>query len=206
MANRRRVIIGVTGASGGIYAIRTIRAFLTHGFEIHLVVSDYGNFVLKDECGIDLKNNEPMKIFKSMFGNEVENGEIVKYNFRDLTARISSGSFETDGMVIVPCSVKTLSGIANGISSNLIERSADVCLKENRLLVVVFRETPLNLIHIQNMLTLAQAGAKILPASPAFYQKPKTFDDLADFIAGKVLSLFKVEHNLYKKWREENEG
>jgi len=203
MGDRRRVIVGVTGASGGIYAIRTIRAFLIHGFEIHLVVSDYGNFVLRDECGIDLRNSEPMDVFRSLFGDEVERGEIIKYNFRDLTARISSGSFETDGMVIVPCSVKTLSGVANGISSNLIERSADVCLKENRLVVLVFRETPLNLIHIQNMLTLAHAGAKILPASPAFYQKPKTFDDLADFIAGKILSLFKVEHNLYKKWGEE---
>ena len=176
---------------------------MIHGFEIHLIVSDYGYFVLKDECGIDLKNTEPMEVFSAMFGSDVGNGTIIKYNFRDLTARISSGSFETEGMVIVPCSVKTLSGVASGISSNLIERSADVCLKENRLLVLVFRETPLNLIHIQNMLTLAQAGAKILPASPAFYQKPKTFEDLADFIAGKVLSLFKVEHNLYKKWGEE---
>ncbi len=202
MENQRRVIVGVTGASGGIYALRTIRAFLIYGFEVHLVVSDYGNYVLKDECGVDLKNNEPMDVFKNLFGDEVEKGKIFKYNFRDLTARISSGSFETEGMVIVPCSVKTLSGIANGISSNLIERSADVCLKENRQLVLVFRETPLNLIHIQNMLTLTQAGAKILPASPAFYQKPKTFEDLADFIAGKILSLFKVEHNLYKKWGE----
>ncbi len=202
MSSKRRVIIGITGASGGIYAVRTIRAFLIHGFEIHLIVSDYGNFVLKDECGIDLKNTEPMEVFRAMFGSDVGNGTIIKYNFRDLTARISSGSFETEGMVIVPCSVKTLSGVASGISSNLIERSADVCLKENRPLVLVFRETPLNLIHIQNMLTLAQAGAKILPASPAFYQKPKTFEDLADFIAGKILSLFKVEHNLYKKWGE----
>ncbi|MCX7761546.1 MAG: UbiX family flavin prenyltransferase [Candidatus Kryptonium sp.] len=203
MSDRRRIIIGVTGASGGIYAIRTIRAFLIYGFEVHLIISDYGNFVLKDECGVDLRGNEPMQVFKKMFGAEVENGIVVKYNFRDLAARISSGSFETDGMVVVPCSVKTLSGIANGISSNLIERSADVCLKENRPLVLVFRETPLNLIHIQNMLTLAQAGAKILPASPAFYQKPKTFEDLGDFIAGKVLSLFGIKHNLYKKWGEE---
>ncbi len=202
MESRRRVIIGVTGASGGIYALRTIRAFLIYGFEIHLVVSDYGNYVLKDECGVDFRNNEPMDVLRNLFGEEVEKGRIIKYNFKDLTARISSGSFETEGMVVVPCSVKTLSGIANGISSNLIERSADVCLKENRQLVLVFRETPLNLIHIQNMLTLAQAGAKILPASPAFYQKPKTFEDLADFIAGKILSLFKVEHNLYKKWGE----
>ncbi|MEN3037757.1 MAG: UbiX family flavin prenyltransferase [Candidatus Kryptonium sp.] len=203
MSDKKKIIIGVTGASGGIYAVRTIRAFLIYGFEVHLIISDYGNFVLKDECGIDLRNNEPIQVFKKMFGEEVENGNIVKYNFRDLTARISSGSFETDGMVVVPCSVKTLSGIANGISSNLIERSADVCLKENRPLVLVFRETPLNLIHIQNMLTLAQAGAKILPASPAFYQKPKTFEDLGDFIAGKVLSLFGIKHNLYKKWGEE---
>jgi 4-hydroxy-3-polyprenylbenzoate decarboxylase len=202
MEGNRRVIIGVTGASGGIYALRTIRAFLIYGFEVHLIVSDYGNFVLKDECGVDLKQNDPMSVFKSIYGEEVLRGSIIKYNHKDMTARISSGSFESDGMVVVPCSVKTLSGIASGTSSNLIERSADVCLKENRLLVLVFRETPLNLIHIQNMLMLTQAGAKILPASPAFYHKPKNFDDLADFIAGKVLSLFKVEHNLYKKWGE----
>lgn len=123
-----------------------------------------------------------------------------KYNFRDVSAAISSGSFRTDGMVIIPCSMKTLAGVASGYSDNLVLRAADVTLKERRPLVLVVRETPYNLIHIRNMYIAARAGAIIMPASPAFYHRPTTMQQLVDQVVGRVLDMFGVEHNLYRKW------
>ena len=135
------------------------------------------------------------------------NGELTEYKIGDLAAPIASGSVIVDGMVVIPCSMKSLSAITHGTSSTLIERAADVTLKEARPLILVPRETPLNRIHLRNMLAVSEAGAHIVPAMPAFYQKPKTFDDIADFIAGRVLNLLGIEQKLFAPWRaEENES
>ena len=128
------------------------------------------------------------------------------YDTKDIGAKIASGTHPSDGMIIVPCSTKTLAAVATGYSQNLIHRAADCMLKENRPLVLVVRETPLSLIHIQNMLTAKQAGATILPASPGFYYKPKSVNDLIDFIVGKILNYFKIEHDIFLPWDPENIG
>ena len=140
--------------------------------------------------------------FREKYPDTKLTGEIVRYSNKDLAASISSGSFRTDGMVVVPCTMKTLAGIAQGITGNLIERAADVTLKEGRRLVLVPRETPLNKIHLKNLLAAADAGAHILPAMPAFYQKPKTIEELADFVAGRILALFGIDANLFEPWEK----
>lgn len=200
--SNKRIIIGVTGASGAIYALHTLRALLANGVEIHLIVSDYGAYVIESETDFPLKSGNIVESFRTKYGDEVLNGTIIKYSNKDLAATISSGSFKTEGMVIVPCSMKTLAGVAQGVAGNLIERAADVTLKEGRKLVLVPRETPLNKVHLKNMLSAADAGAHILPAMPAFYQKPKTIEELADFIAGRILALFDIEAELFEPWQK----
>lgn len=195
-------MVGITGASGAIYALHTVRALLANGVEVHLVISDYGLYVVESETDFSIKKPSILDAFREKFGDCVLDGAIVKHSNKDLASSISSGSFKTDGMVIVPCSMKTLSGVAQGFSSNLIERAADVTLKEGRTLVLVPRETPLNRIHLKNMLAAEDAGAHILPAMPAFYQKPTTIEDLADFIAGRILSLFGIEARLFEPWQK----
>ena len=139
------------------------------------------------------------------YGQAVEAGELEQHNFHDLASPLASGSVRSDGMAVVPCTMKALSGVAHGSSGNLIERAADVALKERRTLILVPREAPFNLIHLRNLLAAAEAGAIILPAMPAFYQKPRTFDDLADFIAGRVLNLLHIPHELFSPWKSEKD-
>lgn len=199
---KRKIIVGITGASGAIYALHTIRALLKNGAEVHMVISDYGAYVIESETGFKLKGSGLAGLFREKFRDIPETAEIVRYSNKDLAASISSGSFATDGMVVVPCSMKTLAGIAQGIAGSLIERSADVTLKEGRKLVLVPRETPLNKIHLKNLLAASDAGAHILPAMPAFYQKPRSIEDLADFIAGRILSLFNIDAKLFEPWKK----
>lgn len=198
----KKIIVGVTGASGAIYALHTVRALLRHGVEVHLIVSDYGAYVVESETDFALKSPNLADSFRQRFVDQPLSGNIVRYSNKDLAASISSGSFRTDGMVVVPCSMKTVAGIAGGITGSLIERAADVTLKEGRTLVLVPRETPLNKIHLKNMLAAADAGAHIVPAMPAFYQKPKLIDDLADFIAGRILALFNIDAKLFEPWKK----
>ncbi|MDP3013937.1 MAG: UbiX family flavin prenyltransferase, partial [Candidatus Subteraquimicrobiales bacterium] len=134
------------------------------------------------------------------FGLSAADEQLEYIDCQNLNSSICSGSYKVEGMIICPCSMATLASIASGISSNLLERAADVTLKEARPLVVVPRETPLNQIHLKNMLKLSQAGALIVPAMPAFYHQPKNIEDLVSFVVGKVLDIFKIEHNLYKRW------
>jgi 4-hydroxy-3-polyprenylbenzoate decarboxylase len=195
-----RVVIGVTGASGALYAVRTIRAFVLAGWEVDLVVSTFGARLLRDEAGLDLEEESVPEFLGRTEAITSLPGRVVRYDANDLGAPVSSGSYPVRGMVVVPCSTKTLSGIAHGSSLNLIERAADVTLKERRTLVVVPRETPVNLVHLRNMVAVTEAGAMVIPASPAFYQKPETFEDLADFIAGRVLNLFGIRQSLFTPW------
>lgn len=200
----KHIIVAVTGASGGIYALRLLRALLTGGHRISLVMSKFGRYVLQDETGLP-EGGGMMDRLLHMYGTDLARGRLTEYKIGDLAAPIASGSVRMDGMVVVPCSMKTLSAIAHGTSSTLIERAADVTLKEARPLVLVPRETPLSRIHLRNMLAVAEAGAHVVPAMPAFYQKPGTFDDLADFIVGRVLNLLGIEHRLFTPWREKEE-
>jgi 4-hydroxy-3-polyprenylbenzoate decarboxylase len=194
------IAIGITGASGALYAVRTIAALLEQGTRLEIVVSDFGRRLLRDELGDEAAIERLGEYLASRYGAAVKAGSFVVHSNRDLGAAIASGSHDARGMAIVPCSMKTLAGVAHGLSRSLIERAADVMLKERRPLVIVPRETPMSLPQLRNMVLCAEAGALVLPAMPAFYQGPKTLDDLADFMAGKVLSALGFEHSLYPAW------
>ena len=196
----KSIAVGITGASGAIYATRTVAALLSIGVDVELVVSDYGRRLLRDELGESASLDRLQPFLAAKYGESVAAGTVTVHNNRDLGATIASGSHGCSGMVVVPCSMKSLAGIAHGLSRNLIERAADVMLKERRTLVLVPRETPMSLPQLKNMVLCAEAGAMILPAMPAFYQLPKTLDDLADFMAGKILSSLGFEHDLYPQW------
>ena len=199
---RRRpaIAIGITGASGAVYAARTVAALLERGARVEVIVSDYGRRLLRDELGEHATVERLRDFLASKYGGGVAAGEGNIHSNRDLGATLASGSYACAGMAIVPCSMKTLAAVAHGLSRNLIERAADVMLKEHRRLVIVPRETPMSLPQLRNMVLCAEAGAIILPAMPAFYQLPKTLDDLADFMAGKILSALGFEHDLYPEW------
>ena len=184
---RQRLIIGVSGSSAPQLAWATLRALHHHrDIETHLVISRGADKTIQLEMGASRSD------FESLAD--------VCYDREDLSAAISSGSFQTVGMVVVPCSMKTLSAIAAGSSIDLLTRAADVCLKERRKLVVVPRETPLSLIHIRNLETVTLAGAIVLPPSPAFYHRPKTIDDLLNQTVGKILDQFGITHDLFRRW------
>ena len=201
MAQGKRVIVAVTGASGALYATRLLRALLRGGHSVDLILSKYGRYLLVEEMGLRPDEETITEFLQRLYGDEISAGRLVELGLNDLTCAVASGSVSTDGMVVIPCSTKTLAGIANGSSTNLIERSADVSLKERRPLVLVTRETPLNLIHLRNMVTVTEAGATVLPPAPAFYHDPETIDDLIDQTVGKVLDQFGIDHQLFTRWR-----
>jgi 4-hydroxy-3-polyprenylbenzoate decarboxylase len=220
----------MTGASGSIYAVRLLEVLLVAGHRVHLTISQSAALVLDRELGIhvDLKNfkvghllpNESelasdsalqalipdrssfADISSSVLG-EGRTGGIIYHHYEDFSAGIASGSFLTAGMVICPCSMGTLAGIAGGHSENLIQRAADVHLKERRKLIVVPRETPLSSIQLENMKRLADAGATVMPAMPGFYHTPRSIQDLIDFIVGRICDHLGIEHNLFKRWGDE---
>jgi len=195
-----KVALAITGASGALYAVRTLAELLGRGVHVELVVSDYGRRLLRDELGEDAAIDKLMPYLASRYGDAVNAGGVTIHSNRDLGATIASGSHRCSAMAIVPCSMKTLAGVAHGLSRNLVERAADVMLKERRRLVIVPRETPMSLPALRNMVLCAEAGAMIVPAMPAFYQQPRSLDDLADFMAGKILSALGFEHDLYPAW------
>jgi len=199
-SNVQSVAVGVTGASGVLYAVRTIAALLSTGIRVEVVVSDIGRRLLQEELGVHTENGQLESYLADRYGVNVPRDLFVLHSNKNVGASIASGSYLCDAMVIIPCSMKTLAGVAHGSSTNLIERAADVILKERRRLVVVPRETPMSLPQLRNMVLAAEAGAHILPAMPAFYQQPETLDDLADFIAGKVLSCLDIQHSLFPQW------
>jgi 4-hydroxy-3-polyprenylbenzoate decarboxylase len=200
MPDNHSIAVAITGASGAIYATRTIAALLARGVRLELIVSDYGRRLLRDELGDEVNLERLLPYLAERYGDQVNGGTIALHSNRDLGATIASGSHGCRGMVIVPCSMKTLAGVAHGLSRNLIERAADVMLKERRTLVIVPRETPMSLPQLRNMVLCAEAGAMLLPAMPAFYQLPRTLDDLADFMAGKILSALGFEQDLFPAW------
>ena len=197
---KRTFALAITGASGALYAMRTMAALLERDCHLELVISDYGRRLLHDELGDAAAVNRLREYLVEKYGDAASRGSFTVLSNKDLGASIASGSHDCEGMVIVPCSMKTLAGVAHGLSRSLVERAADVMLKERRRLVIVPREAPMSLPQLKNMVLCAEAGAMILPAMPAFYQMPKTLDDLADFMAGKILSGLGLSHALYPKW------
>jgi 4-hydroxy-3-polyprenylbenzoate decarboxylase len=188
----KRYLVCITGASGSLYGIRTIQALHEQCCEVHVVVSPWGKKVIEEET-------------KKSFSQWIDVLEIKPnhiYQPEDFAAAPSSGSFKFDGTIIVPCSMNSAGCIASGISGNLIHRAALVALKENRPLLLVPRETPLSLIDLKNLTHLAEAGAAIIPASPAFYHDPKSIDELVNFIVGKILDRLGIDHTLFKRWKE----
>jgi 4-hydroxy-3-polyprenylbenzoate decarboxylase len=198
--DRRRVAVAVTGASGAIYATRTMAALLERGCHLELIVSDYGRRLLRDELGDAAAVDRLEEFLSARYGDGIRTGTYTVHSNKDLGARIASGSQDCEAMVVVPCSMKTLAGIAHGLSRSLVERAADVMLKERRTLIIVPRETPMSLPQLRNMVLCAEAGAMVMPAMPAFYQMPRTLDDLADFMAGKILAALGFSHDLYPPW------
>ncbi len=204
----KKYVFAISGASGSIIGIRLLRELIKTS-QVHLLISSQSFYIIKDETGIDWGVNK-----KGSRGQGVEGSRIIENKIReyfkskrvyyhseyDLAAPVSSGSFKTDGMLVVPCSMKTLSGIANGYANNLVERAADVTIKEGRPLLLSPREMPFSAIHLENMLTLARLGVKIAPPVPGFYHKPKRIDDIVDFMAGKILDSMGIEHEIFKRW------
>jgi flavin prenyltransferase len=181
-----RIVVGISGSSGAIYGVRTLEALRQLGVESHLVLSPTASQTIEYETGRKV--------------SEVRTLAHTVYDVRDLAAAISSGSFKTDGMIVAPCSIKTLSGIANSYNDNLLTRAADVSLKERRKLVLVVRETPLHLGHLRLMAQATEMGAVMLPPVPSFYHLPKTLDDIVNQTVGKVLDQFGLDANLFKRW------
>jgi 4-hydroxy-3-polyprenylbenzoate decarboxylase len=182
----KKIIVGITGATGVIYGIRMLEVLRNSEVQTHVVLSEAAkqNILIETDYSVD----------------DVEKLVYKLYDAKDIAAAISSGSFQTDGMAIVPCTIKSLSGLANSYNENLITRAADVVLKERRRLVVVVRETPLHVGHLQLMTRVAEMGAIILPPVPAFYHNPKKIEDIIDHIVGKILDLLNVDHNLFQRW------
>lgn len=199
----RRWAVGFTGASGAAYGVKLVRELLGAGIDVHLVISDAGWRVLKEELGWDASRRAAA--VAEAFA-PIEGGRLVYYPPGDIGAAIASGSFRCEGMVVVPCSMGTLSAIAHGSSDNLLTRAADVALKEGRPLLLVPRETPLNAVHLENMLKLARLGVRIIPAMPAFYQGPRTLDDIVAFMTGKIMDFMGLDHHLYDRWGEQHES
>ena len=183
------LVIGITGASGVIYGIRLLEVLSeTKGIETHLVISEAGETTIKQETNWKIDDVKALADFS--------------YDINDIGARLASGSFKRDGMIVIPCTIKTMSALANSYAENLLIRAGDVTLKERNKLVLVVRETPLHLGHIRNMEQLTETGAIIFPPVPAFYHKPKTIQDIVDHTVGKVLDIFGIEHHLFQRWTE----
>lgn len=194
----RHFALAITGASGSVYGLRLVRELLGAGHAVTLMITDAGFAVLREECGLEWEEGSSLPDrLRSHFG---AGGELRYHSVDDLFAPVASGSQAPDAMVVVPCSMGTLSRIACGNSGNLVERVADVAIKEGRPLLLVPRETPLSAIHLENMLKLARLGVRIVPAMPAFYQHPETLEDLVDFVVGKILDALGVENELFRRW------
>jgi 4-hydroxy-3-polyprenylbenzoate decarboxylase len=191
----RRIVVGITGASGAIYAKRVIELLAEQEIEVHLAVTTLGRRLLHDELGMEGVDIEQLSGGRG--------GRVILHRDKDVGASIASGSFVHDGMIVVPCSSNTLGAIAAGITLNLVHRAAAVCLKERRRLILCHREMPLSPIDAENIHRLTRAGAIIAPLSPGFYLLPKTVDDLVDFVAGRLLDLLGAEHDLNVRWQSD---
>ena len=193
------IVLAMTGASGAPYAVDLLRCLTRSGLTVHLTISPSGAQVLREELGIDVSLNR----FKLSAFGDLGPGRVVYHHHADFSAGIASGSFLTGGMVVAPCSMSTLAAIAHGITTNLVTRAADVHLKERRKLILVPRETPLSLVHIENMASVTRAGAVVLPAMPGWYHKPTSLDDLIRFLVSRICDQLGVANSLTDRWGKE---
>ena len=193
-------IVAIIGASGAPYALRLLQVLVKGGHSVYLSISGDGLSILKDETNLQIKGSETDIQYALEKHLEAKEGQVNYFDEDNMYAPIASGSVKVDAMVVIPCSMKTLAAIAQGYASTLIERAADVTLKERRKLIIVPRETPLSAIHLRNMLTLAEFGCHIIPAMPAFYHHPKHVSDMVDFIVGRVLDSMGIENDLSPRW------
>lgn len=203
-------VIGITGATGAIYGIRLIEEFVHRDYQIYLTITLAGIEVVEKELGICLKEDDPNQVKEKLLAYLLSRNNFSRKELADklhylpinqIGAVIASGSFLTEGMAIVPCSMSTLAGIAHGRSMNLLERVADVMIKEGRPLLVAPREMPLSSIHLENMLSLSKLGVMVVPPMPGFYHQPQSIDDLIDFVIGKILDRLGISHQLYARWQ-----
>jgi 4-hydroxy-3-polyprenylbenzoate decarboxylase len=190
-----RYVVALTGASGIIYGIRLVQELLERDYEVHLVASKPALIVAEQELGWKCSD-----CWEETLHRYIPGDKLFCYDNLNIAAKIASGSFITDGMVIIPCTMSTVAAVANGLSNNLIERTADVMLKEKRPLIMAPRETPLSSVHLRNMLALTEAGVHLIPAMPGFYHNPKTIEDLVNFLVGKVMDGMGIAHNLFKRY------
>ena len=190
------IVLGMTGASGAPCAVRLLQVLCRAGRTVHLTISTSGAQVLREELGISVALN---RFDPSPFG-DLGSGPLIYHNQNDFNAGIASGSFRTSGMVVAPCSMSTLASVAHGITANLVTRAADVHLKERRKLILVPRETPLSLVHLENMTAVTRAGAIVLPAMPGWYHQPRSLDDLIDFVVARICDQLGVEVDLIRRW------
>jgi flavin prenyltransferase len=203
--NKKPLIIGVTGASGLIYAIRSLKYLLAADYAIELVASKstYMVFQAEDNIRLPPEPEEQADFWREMAGVPTA-GKLRCHRWSDVGANIASGSFRTQGMIIIPCSMSTVGKLAAGLSGDLLERAADVQLKEGKKLVIVPRETPFSLIHLRNLTALAEAGAKIVPAIPAWYHHPKSIEDLVDFVIARAFDQFELDCIPIERWKTDN--
>lgn len=196
MTGELPLVLAMTGASGAPYAVRLLQALCRAGRTVHLTISTSGAQVLREEVGLSVALNR----FDPLAFGDLGPGRVVYHHQADFNAGIASGSFRTAGMVVSPCSMSTLASVAHGITANLITRAADVHLKERRKLILVPRETPLSLVHLENMTAVTRAGAIVLPAMPGWYHGPKSLDDLIDFVVSRICDQLGVEADLMNRW------
>jgi len=199
----KRYILAITGASGSVFGIRVLEHLAAQS-EVHLILSLQSLSIIMQETGIDWAGDDTLEVQKNIRGY-IGSQSVYYHPDTDLFAPVSSGSFPTEGMLVVPCTMKTLAGIANGYGNHLIERAADVTIKEGRHLLLSPREMPFSALHLEHMLKLARLGVTIAPPVPGFYHAPKNLDDIIDFVAGKILDAFRIQHELFKRWGSGNE-
>lgn len=199
----RHFVVAITGASGSVYGLRLISELLSSGARVSLMLTSAGRQVMNHEMGIDW--SAEIKAQRPLVQEYFASIAVDSLGIDDFWAGAASGTAAADAMIVVPCSMGTLGRVAAGLSGNLLERAADVMLKERRKLLMVPRETPFNSIHLENMLRLTQAGAVILPAMPGFYHAPETIEDLVDFVVGKILDQLDIQHSLFPRWGEGHE-
>lgn len=199
----KKYVLGITGASGSVVGVRLLRELISHA-EVHLIITSQAFSIIRHETGMDWHGGTDALVQKKI-RRHFSTDRLFYWSEHNFASPPSSGSFQTDGMLVVPCSMKTLAGIAHGYANTLVERASDVTIKESRMLLISPRETPLSAIHLENMLKLARLGVRIVPPVMGFYHKPKDISEMVDFIVGKILDSAGLRHNLYKRWEGQSQ-